>query len=133
MDNNTAYMIVVFSPILYMLLWLSARYYAVYTCLRSKHSKTFLKKNRGSMVAWLSLWRFRNDLSGFVFFWQVLTMAFWIASIVLACVYGALWIFGHQIRHMGIPSLYVKVDTVAACIYVVSIIVSKITNPSYKS
>ena len=126
MDNTAAYCLMVFSPILFIQLWLNIRYDIQYVHLRGKHSKTYLEKNRGSFWEWLFYKNFQNELDKGQYLSHSALLWLVMISLVVAMVYGVLYLAKHQIQYYWIPRLYAELDIVVANLFVLKNIHDKV-------
>ena len=126
MDNSVAYSLIVFSPILFLQLWLSVRYDVVYISLRSKHSKTYLKKNKGTFWDWLFFKKYKDQLAKGLYICHAFLLWLVAISILLAAVYGFLWLMQYRIRYEWIPWLYVGLDIVVTSLFILKLIYDKV-------
>lgn len=75
MTGTAAFLILTLSPIIYLMLFLNVRYTIVYTVLRKKRSRTFLKKHSGNFKDRVFLKRFKSEIdllyyiNGFLVIW----------------------------------------------------------------
>lgn len=120
MHNDTAYAIMVFSPAIYWQLLLNIRYTIVYTYLRSKHSKTYLKKHSGSWISRVFFHRYKHELGKLWYHTNVCLVFLTFLGTLFAIVYLLLWIMGYAISIMLIPYSFLGIDI--ACIVILSII-----------
>lgn len=119
MDNTTAYMVIVFSPILYIQLQLNLRYSIVYSKIRRLHSKSFIKKNKGSFVEMLFMKHFKGDIGLFWYSLNFVTLVLTMLSLTMSIIYLVLWISGHQIQAVWVPWTWVYLDIVCSLLYLV--------------
>lgn len=126
MDDSVAYSLMVFSPMIFLQLWLNIRFDIVYISLRSKHSKTYLKKNKGMFWDWLFFNKYRDELNRRLYICHTCLLWLVAASILLAVIYGFLWLVGHAIQHEWIPCLYAELDIVVIGLYILKITYDKV-------
>ena len=126
MDDSVAYSLMVFSPMIFLQLWLNIRYDVVYISLRSKHSKTYLKRNKGTFWEWLFFKKYKDELNKRLYICHTCLLWLVIISILLAVIYGVLWLGGHHIQYKWIPWLYVELDILGAGLFVLKIIYDKV-------
>lgn len=125
MDDSVAYSLMVFSPVVFLQLWLNIRYDIVYISLRSNHSKSYLKKNKGTFLDWLFFKKYRDELNRLLYICHACLLWLLAASILLAVIYGFLWLLGHRIQHEWIPWLYAVLDIVVAGLFILKNIYDK--------
>lgn len=126
MDDSVAYPIMIFSPMIFLQLWLNIRHDIVYINLRGKHSKTYLKKNKGSFWDWLFFMKYRDELDRRLYICHTCLLWLGTLSILLAVIYGFLWLLGHRIQHEWIPWLYAELDIVVTGLYILKIIYDRV-------
>ena len=126
MDDSVAYSLIVFSPMLFLHLWLNIRYDVIYISLRSKHSKTYLKKNKGTLWDMLFFKKYKDQLDIRLYVLHGCLLWIVIISILLAAVYGVLWLSGHHIQHEWLPWLYVEFDIGVAGLFILKLIYDKV-------
>lgn len=126
MDDSVAYSLVVFSPILLLQLWLSIRYDIAYISLRGKHSKTYLKKNKGTFWDRLFFKKYRGELGKRLYFCHACLLWMTAISMLLAILYGLLWFVGHSIQHEWVPRLYARLDIMITCFFMLKLIYDKV-------
>ena len=126
LDDSVAYSLIVFSPMLFLHLWLNIRYDAVYISLRSKHSKTYLKKNKGTLCDMLFFKKYKDQLDRRLYVLHGCLLWIVIISILLAAVYGVLWLVGHHIQHKWLPWLYVEFDIGVTGLFILKLIYDKV-------
>lgn len=110
MHDTTVYTIMVFSPVIYWQMFLNIRYTIVYTHLRSKHSKTFLKKHSASWISWLFLKKFKQELRKVWYYTNTCLVYLVFLRTLVAIVYLILWLSGHAISIMLIPYTFFSID-----------------------
>lgn len=128
MDSSVLYGIMVFSPIIFWIAKVSLSYRIQYDLLPRKHGKYFIKRNKTGFYNGYLCMCFRKSLP-FLVFTLNLFLGWWlILSTLASIVYLLLWLFGHQIQYVMIPSIQMKIAILTWYIHVVLIIIDKIIN-----
>ena len=126
MDDKTAYLIMVLSPLVFLLLFLSVRYTVVYGILRKQHSRTFIEKQKGQGLTWLLLSNFKQDMGSVWFGFHGFTLLAMALSICLAVGYLLLWIGKYPLKSYLLPHIMATADILAYLIFAIKAIGNKI-------
>lgn len=123
--DTTHYLIIILSPIVVLLTKLSIKYTIIHNILRRKHSKTFLKKNRGNIVEEYFCLKYKNEI-GLWFYLNFSAGLLLFLEILLALVYSFLWAAGHTLKLVIIPYIVIIVDLTLVYIRFIRQIIDKI-------
>lgn len=132
MDDNTAYCLMILSPMLFLVSKLSVHYIIVNDILRMKHSKTFILKNKGTFFESFFLLKFKNEISRLLYYLNVFLGILLLIGIVLSLLYFVLWIIGYQIRCFVVPYSIMCVDILLVVIRIIRLIYEKLAGSCYK-
>ena len=121
--NSTYYAIVVISVFLAWLEKVSVHATAEYDFLRKQHSKSYIRKNKGSFWNFYFLMNFKNELPKFWFYCNFILGIWLFISAAASIIYGILWICGHQLSIILIPDIFCAIDIFLSCFRIVRIII----------
>lgn len=93
------YGVMIMAPIIYLVLKISISYRIHNIILRQKHSKTFIKRHKGSGFVAFFAWNFRKEIKPLVFIQNIVVGLLLVFSIPLAIIYFVLWTSSHIIQY----------------------------------
>lgn len=105
MDNSAAYLIMILSPLLWLVSKLSVHYTIMYDIIRKKHSKSYVKKNSGNLFEKYFLWNFKNEIKPLPFYSNALLGLLVIIGSVSSIVYLFLAAIGYELHIFILPTI----------------------------
>ncbi len=130
MSDLAAYLVIVLSPVVLLVPYLNIRYSIVYSVLRKKHSKTYLKKNKGTFWNWLFFCGYKKEIGRGWYFVNAAAVLLEMLSLLFAAVYLVLWVIGHTLQIVWIPWVWVDGIIVIYGLYVIKLLYDKLTSAS---
>ncbi len=126
MDNSAAYIIMILSPILWLVSKLSIHYTIVYENIRKKHSKSYIRKNRSSALNGYFLLDYKNEINGLLFYANLVLGVMVIAGFAGSIVYLILAVLRYKLRIIVIPTIVCGIDIFLAAARTVRLIFDKL-------
>ena len=130
MSDSAAYLLMILSPIALFVPYLNIRYSIVYSVLRKKHSKTYLKKNKGPFWNWVFFCGYKKEIGRGWYFVNTAAVLLEMLSLLFAVVYLVLWMAGHTLQIAWIPWIWAYGIIVIYGLYVIKLLSDKLTATS---
>lgn len=125
MDNGVIFCIMIFSPIVFLISKLSIHYTIIFDILREKHSKTFIKKHKGSFIQSYFVYNFKKEIGKGWFLINALLGILLLISLIFAFIYFILFVFDYHFQSTAIPELVLRLDVILTYFHVISLIYNK--------
>jgi hypothetical protein len=110
MTYTAAYLIIILSPMVYLLLVLNIRYTIIYDVLRKKHSDTYLKKHMGGFWGKVYFRHFKTEISLPLYYANWFVTIFTASSVLISSVCLLVCVFGSSTQLKMIAHWYLKAD-----------------------
>ena len=94
--------------------------------LRKKHSKTYIRKNKGGLFNIFFLINFRNDIKKDLYIYNIVVGFLLIFSMIGSIVYLILWISGYELKLHIMPDLTVRIIILFTYLRLLRLILDKI-------
>lgn len=127
MDNLAAYLIMILSPLLWLVSKLSVHYTIMYDIIRKKHSRSFVKKNGGSLFKRYFLWNFKDEIKFIPFYSHAILGILVMIGFASSIVYLMLAAVGHELHITILPIIVCWFDIFLGIARVVRLISDRLT------
>lgn len=108
------YIIIILSPVMYAVSFISIRYIIVEEQLRKHHSKTYMRKNKKSFFNHYFLWSYKSEIKKIYYFVYVYLALLLLAGTIVAIIYIIFCIIGYKTESTLIIYSCVFTDIVLA-------------------
>ena len=98
MDNAAAYLIMILSPVFWLIMKLSVQYAMVYENPKKKLSRSFLRKNSGGFWASFFSWNIRDRVGCFRFYFHIVLSVIVLLGVFQMITYSVLAMIGHALQ-----------------------------------
>jgi hypothetical protein len=126
MNSVTAYLLMILSPVALLVPYLNIRYSIVYSVLRKNHSKTYLKKNKGSFGNRMFFHSYKAELGRGWYWVNAAALLLELFSLGLALAYLLLWIVGYTLQFLWIPQVWAHIIIAIYALYILKLLYDKL-------
>ncbi len=126
MDNAAAYIIMILSPVFWLVSKLSIHYTILYENIRKNHSRSYIRKNRGSTINEYFLLDYKNEINGLLFYANLILGIMVIIGFAGSIVYLILAVLRYKLRIIIIPTIVCCIDIFLAAARTVRLIFDKL-------
>ncbi len=119
------YLIMILSPLFFLISKLSLQYSILYDNLRKKHSKTYIRKSKGNLFKSFFLINFKKDIKIGLYLSNIIIGVLFILSVFISIIYLFLWIVDYDLQSYIIPNLTIRIILVLAFLRVIRLIYDK--------
>ena len=130
--DGAYYGVMIFMPIIWWILKISLSYRIYYIILRQSHSKTYIRRNKGSFWKAYLAWNFRFELSPIIFIANSIVGVILLISFPISLCYFTLWIINHKIICPVIVYCWILLILIAWFIHTIACIYDRVNPPTRK-